>query len=579
MTPKNINDFSRRAAEYLFKEHTLRSDFCVSPEAAHLHDSFLADLKTKKAVEKYENSILALKTQAVEQLELVRHWLRAYIMQKGIAPSDGTIEEAAVLLLCGGYKKNQVVQAETKSILEGMHGEHRLVEGGKYTLDYSVFSEKMQRYSVDFVPQFEAFQQSKRELSDTYRKKLRLEEFKPKVLSSFVRNQLIDKVYLPIFGDNLAKQIGTVGEETRTDRMGLLLLISPPGYGKTTLMEYIANRLGLIFMKINGPALGHHVVSLDPEEAPNRAAAQELEKLNLALEMGDNVMIYLDDIQHSNPEFLQKFISLCDAQRKIEGIWKGETKTYDFRGKRVCVVMAGNPYTESGERFQVPDMLANRADIYNLGDILGDNADVFKMSYIENSLTSNAILAKLSGKSRKDVYTLVKMIETGQQEGLTFEANHSPVELNEYTTVLTKLLRVRDVVLAVNQGYIQSAATADDYRTEPPFHLQGSYRNMNKLAEKIAPIMNDKELETLLLAHYEGEAQTLTSGAEANMLKLKELMGNLTEQEIKRWKEIKATFVKNNKMKGMGEDNAVGQVVLQLDRLAEGVEKLRQGED
>ncbi len=45
-------------------------------------------------------------------------------------------------------------------------------------------------------------------------------------------------------GDNLAKQMGTAGENKRSDRMGLLLLVSPPGYGKTTLMEYIANRLG-----------------------------------------------------------------------------------------------------------------------------------------------------------------------------------------------------------------------------------------------------------------------------------------------------------------------------------------------
>ena len=27
-------------------------------------------------------------------------------------------------------------------------------------------------------------------------------------------------------------------------------------------------------------------------------------------------------------------------------------------------------------------------------------------------------------------------------------------------------------------------------RVEPPFKLQGSYRNMNKLAEKISPVMN-----------------------------------------------------------------------------------------
>ena len=131
-------------------------------------------------------------------------------------------------------------------------------------------------------------------------------------------------------------------------------------------MEYVANRLGIIFMKINGPAIGHAVTSLDPEEAPNAGAREEVEKLNLSLEMGDNVMIYLDDIQHCNPEFLQKFISLCDAQRKIEGVYKGQTKTYDLRGRKVCVIMAGNPYTESGEKFQIPDMLANRADIYNL---------------------------------------------------------------------------------------------------------------------------------------------------------------------------------------------------------------------
>ena len=133
---------------------------------------------------------------------------------------------------------------------------------------------------------------------------------------------------------NLAKQLGAAGDNKRTDLMGLLLLISPPGYGKTPLMEYIANRLGLIFMKINGPAVGHEVTSLDPSEAGNAGAREEVQKLNLALEMGDNVMIYLDDIQHCNPEFLQKFISLCDAQRKIEGVWEGRPRTYDLKEEK-----------------------------------------------------------------------------------------------------------------------------------------------------------------------------------------------------------------------------------------------------
>ena len=72
--------------------------------------------------------------------------------------------------------------------------------------------------------------------------------------------------------------------------MGLLMMISPPGYGKTTLMEYVAHRLGLVFMKVNGPALGHDVRSLDPQ-APDATSRQELEKLNLGLEMGSNVML------------------------------------------------------------------------------------------------------------------------------------------------------------------------------------------------------------------------------------------------------------------------------------------------
>ena len=575
----NQESFVHRAAEYLFKELTQGNAFTISPEAAKLHDDFQKYIKQKKAVSRYENSIRSLEGNPKEQFQLTRKWLQAYIDQTKSSDLAEFINEAAVFLLLGGYDKKKRVNTSTKLTVENMQGEHPVIDGEQYRLDYNAFINKLERYEREKLPLYHAFQEQKKELQDEYRRQLRLDSFKPRVLSSFVRNRLIDRVYLPLIGDNLAKQIGTAGENTRTDRMGMLLLISPPGYGKTTLMEYISNRLGLIFMKINGPAIGHHVTSLDPEDAPNRAARQELEKLNLSFEMGDNVMIYVDDIQHCHPEFLQKFISLCDAQRKIEGIWKGEAKTYDFRGRRVGVIMAGNPYTESGEKFQIPDMLANRADIYNLGDIIGDSAEDFKLSYIENALTSNSVLSRLSGKSMKDVYTLVKMTETGQKEGIAFEANHSPEELNEYLSVLQKLLRIRDVILSVNQEYIRSAAMADDYREEPPFKLQGSYRNMNKLAEKVVPIMNEEELTSLLLAHYEGEVQTLTSGAEANFLKLKELMGLLSPDEQKRWDSIKKTFLKNKVFRGMDEQNPVTQVVAQMSRFSEGLEGIKDALD
>ncbi|MDX7017981.1 hypothetical protein SJ059_26470, partial [Klebsiella aerogenes] len=92
---------------------------------------------------------------------------------------------------------------------------------------------------------------------------------------------------------------------------------------------------------------------------------------------------------------------------RIEGVWKGKTRTYDMRGKKFCVVMAGDPYTESGELFKIPDMLANRADIYNLGEVLGGMDDAFALSYIENSLTSNSVLAPLALRDLNDLYLLV----------------------------------------------------------------------------------------------------------------------------------------------------------------------------
>ncbi len=569
------NFMVRDAAKYLFRELTSDDGFVVSSEAAQLYKDFNAFIKKKKSIGRFRNTVDELSDSKLEQYHLLRKWVHAFFDQLEQEDNWPYLDEVAVLLQCQDIEKAEIIPVKTKLDIDGFRGSHEVLEEGVYHLDFHVFRDKMERYFNEEVPHFQQFTRLKKALVDSFKKENQLNDFKPRVLSSFVRNKLIDKVYLPIFGDNFAKQLGTVGENTRTDRMGLLLLISPPGYGKTTLMEYIAHALGLIFVKVNGPAIGHDVTSLAPQDAPSIAARKELEKLNLALEMGDNIMLYLDDIQHCHPEFLQKFISLCDAQRKIEGVYKGVPKTYDLRGRRVAVVMAGNPYTESGTRFQIPDMLANRADIYNLGDIIGDSDEVFKLSYIENALTSNASLQVLATKSMQDVYALVGAAEQGSLDNLDLEGNYSNAELKEAFEVMQKMLRVRDVILAVNQEYIRSAAMTDAYRTEPAFKLQGSYRNMNKLAEKIIPIMNDQELETLIQAHYAGESQTLTSDAEANRLKLKELTGKMTEEEQLRWEAIKKSFNKNKLFQGNNEEDPMARVLTQLSGFNDGLEGIR----
>ena len=568
-----------QAADYLFQQLTMSPHFAISRVAAELHDSFHTHVKANGFEKKFTASLKTIAHDPASCFQLARDWTTAFLAADTHQPSaldeaDYT-DEVAALLVEGNIDHAHIIDGHVTESISGFVGSHSVIDGGTYTLNYNHFTQRLPSYAATTVPRFLRYVDLKKEIVEDARATIRLDEFRPRVLSSFVRNRLIDEVYLPLVGDNLAKQIGVVGEDKRTDLMGLLLLLSPPGYGKTTLMEYIANRLGVIFMKINGPAIGHQVTSLDPTEAPNASAREEIEKLNLSLEMGDNVMLYVDDIQHCNPEFLQKFISLCDAQRKLVGVYRGKTRTYDLRGRKVIVVMAGNPYTESGEKFQIPDMLSNRADVYNLGEIIGDSAEVFELSYLENCLTSNPILNKLASRSHKDVHAVIQMAERDEREGVALDGSYSLEELNEMVTVVKKLLRVRDIVLQVNREYIRSAAQSDDYRTEPPFKLQGSYRNMNRIAEKVVPIMNDAELQTLIMSNYENDAQTLTSDNEANMLKFKELMGVLTADEESRWSNIKRTFSQNVKMRGIEADGEIAQVLVQLSSFNDGLANIQ----
>ncbi|MCP4659547.1 MAG: ATP-binding protein, partial [bacterium] len=568
------SDDARLAGAYLFEElakHPLR--FTTSAEAVELRERFQNHLRDAGTQRDFTSDLEELQDNFTNRHQLATAWVRAFLEQSsddGIRKLAPSLDETVALLLTERRLDRAGSSALASLTVEGLLGQHPRISSRQMELRLDEFLSRLTAFRQHRVPGFRNFQEMRHKLLERERKRLRLTEYMPKVMSAFVRNRLINEVYLPLIGDNLAKQLGALGAGKRTDQMGLLLLISPPGYGKTTLMEYVTNRLGLVFVKVNGPALGHTVTSIDPSEAPNATARQEVEKINFALEMANNVLLYLDDIQHTNSELLQKFISLCDAQRRIEGVWHGQTSTYDLRGKRFAICMAGNPYTESGDKFQIPDMLANRADTYNLGDILEGKDDVFALSYLENSLTSNPVLAPLSTRDPKDFHLLVRMAQGEEIQADQLSYGYSQVELEEMLGVLRKLLRIQQVVLSINLQYIESAAQDDAFRTEPRFQLQGSYRNMNKMAEKVAAVMNEKELEALIDNHYVGEAQTLTTGAEHNLLKLGELRGTMNEEQVKRWDEIKRGFARKQVMGGDDEDPAVkviGQLSLLSDRL------------
>ncbi|MFJ8225877.1 DNA repair ATPase [Streptomyces griseus] len=556
-------------AAYLFEELTTGpAGFVVGSSVR----AFLAAFHRAVGPDAYAEDLAALGDDRAARRQLVEGWLAPYAETTGAGLGDGDLAEAVAVELCPELER-YACDAPLTERLEGLLGDHPRVAGGALTVRIDELLARTAEFRDVTVPGFRAYQRLRTSLVTAERGRLRLDDHRPRVMSAFVRNRLLDEVYLPLIGDSLAKQLGTADADRRTDSQGLLLLVSPPGYGKTTLMEYVADRLGMVLVKISGPNLGHDVTSLDPDRAPSATARQEIEKINFALEAGNNTLLYLDDIQHTSPELLQKFIPLCDATRRIEGVRDGEPRSYDLRGKRFAVCMAGNPYTESGERFRIPDMLANRADVWNLGEVLSGREDVFALSFVENALTANPVLAPLAARSRDDLALLVRLAGGSDPAARAEHLEHpySAAELDRVLAVLRHLVTARDTVLAVNAAYIASAARTDATRTEPPFRLQGSYRNMNKIAERIVPVMNDEELSAVVDDHYAGEAQTLTTGAEANLLKLAALRGTLTPGQAERWAAITASYVRTQALGGPDGDpmtRAVAALGLLADRIA-----------
>lgn len=548
-------------------------EFQVSSQAQAIVERLENRLEDAKGVRELHDAVHCLDGDLRGQWSLLRHWVTGVCREPDLLGRYAC--EAAVMLMLGILEKRSLPVSPCSVLMSvtGLLGDHPLIHEGclEITLDDLLLS--VDEHRKVFMPLFQRYQAFRHEVIQRERQALRIEDLQPRPLTSFVRNRLINESYLPLIADNLARQMGSFGDGKRTDLMGLLMLISPPGYGKTTLIEYVAFQLGMAFVKVNGPALGHQVTSLDPAQAPDGPSRMELEKLNLALEMGSNVCLLLDDIQHLSAEFLQKFIALCDGTRRIENVWRGKTKSCDLRGKKFCMVMAGNPYTESGEVFRIPDMLVNRADVYNLGEVSAGSEELFALSYIENCMTSNPVLAPLAKRDMADFYHLVRHVQGQVLNSSDLSHDYDRAELAELIATLRHLMHIRDVLLQVNVAYISSAGQADEYRTEPPFRLQGSYRNMNKLAEKVTAVMNAEEIEQLISDYYRSESRLLTSAAEESLLKLAQIRQCLNEEQAARWTHIQKDFMRNKLLGGDASDIG-NRIVAQLGDVATGLRSI-----
>ena len=90
-------------------------------------------------------------------------------------------------------------------------------------------------------------------------------------------------------------------------------------------------------------------------------------------------------------------------------------------------------------------------------------------------------------------------------------------------------------------------------------------------------MMTHDEVKEIVIDHYENESQTLTTGAEANLLKFKEMEGILTEEEAARWSQIIKDFNKNKLLGEAGENDPITRVVAQLTQFNDGLESIKDG--
>src|SRR5690606_40926009 len=90
---------------------------------------------------------------------------------------------------------------------------------------------RTRRFRAERVPAFRAYQRRRNDLIKAEERRLGVAALRPRTMSAFVRNRLVDEVYLPLIGDNLAKQLGTTGDSRRTDQMGTVPRLPPPGSG------------------------------------------------------------------------------------------------------------------------------------------------------------------------------------------------------------------------------------------------------------------------------------------------------------------------------------------------------------
>ncbi|MDQ3040553.1 MAG: DNA repair protein, partial [Pseudomonadota bacterium] len=218
---------AEEAAAYLIDSVTNATpSFHASADADVLEKALREALRGNESGKIFEATLGQYQQRPRVQWKLVQQAIEAMASRPELARHARFTAEATALYLHGRALKVVVRNAELTATITGLLGQHPRIESGSLTLSIDEALARFHGHVTGFVPEYQRYLALRSQVVHHEREAMQLSSFKAKPLTSFVRNKLINDVYLPVIGDNFAKQMGTAGEGKRSDLMGLLMMIS-----------------------------------------------------------------------------------------------------------------------------------------------------------------------------------------------------------------------------------------------------------------------------------------------------------------------------------------------------------------
>src|SRR6185436_9417617 len=162
------------SAEYLFQELMRGEEFTISHPAAELVNAFNAFLKKERYGERFASARKTVECDFASTWHLLNDWLQAFVSASGKPEFQNHVDEAACLLMRGSFGSRQVIRASLETEIEGLLGNHALIQSGKYQFDLLAFTAKLKQFERDSVPQFQKYEALKHKLLHAKTEEMRL---------------------------------------------------------------------------------------------------------------------------------------------------------------------------------------------------------------------------------------------------------------------------------------------------------------------------------------------------------------------------------------------------------------------